>query len=132
MYTSVQIYRYIINPLFINRFKIALKVLCKQKPNHFIVQRLSQHPCKTWKQKCSNVELNSQNKCFQRHSCLSCTFQIQFYFTGKRQRKSSKISMKHVTLLFEVKVHEQIGTQATLPHEQVRMIVLKAHWHMGM
>ena len=32
----------------------------------------------------------SQNKCFYRQSCLSCTFHRQFYFTGNSQRKNIK------------------------------------------
>ena len=63
-------YIYIIHlPSFINHFIITLRDLPKEKSNHFIA-------------KCSI--LNFQNKSFYRHSCLACTFPIQFYFTVKR------------------------------------------------
>ena len=79
-------------PPFINHLKITLKVLLKQKSKHLIVQCLSQHPLRasTWSEKWRHGIPNSQNKFLQRHSFLSCTFRIQFYFIGKRQRKSIK------------------------------------------
>ena len=51
------------------------------------------------------------------------TFHIQFYFSEKRQRKSTKNLSKNVIenlfLLFEVKAREDLGTQSTLAREHI-------------
>ena len=56
--------------------KVNLKVMLKQKSNHFIVQNLSKHSLKAsaWWAKCENVQ--------------------QFYFKRKRQRTSTKNARK--------------------------------------
>ena len=48
---------------------------------------------------------------------------IQLFFTGEKQRKSTKIQVKYVIenefLLFQVIAREHVGTHSTLAHEHV-------------
>ena len=65
------------------------------------------------------------------HSCLSCTFHIQFNFVGERQRRSIKItkskykstkynmSPKTFFFLFEVMAYEHKSTQVALAREHI-------------
>ena len=62
-------------PPFINHLKINLQVIAPFKG--FCLVR-------------GMPECTTEFSIFERHSCLSWTFQIQFYFTGKRQRKSTR------------------------------------------
>ena len=60
--------------------------------------------------------LNSQNKCFQRHSCFSCTFHIQFFLQEKDK---------------EITAHEHVSTQDTLALKNVSTQRTFAHEHVS-
>ena len=105
---------------FINHLKITLKVMLKQKSNHFIVQSLSQHPLKASPGKSNARMYNS-------------------FISQEKERKSNhkkqrKDIIENLFLLFVAIAREHVdtkSTQGTLAHDHVSTQSTQEHEHVS-